>query len=91
MLHELLSNLEDSNNDNKNNESNSDTLQEKEEKESILLVNSATSKNISLVNIRNHMSVPDRKKLITEKYFKKKVPVNKSKATALDESSDEII
>ena len=44
MLHKLLSNLEDSDNNKVNNESDSDTSQEKEEEESILLVNSATYK-----------------------------------------------
>ena len=37
------------------------------------------------------MSVPNKKKLLTDKVFKKKVSINKSKATVLEDSSHKII
>ena len=85
MLHELLCNLEDSDTNKEVIESDSDTLQEKLGEELALLVNSISSKYISLADIRKLMLVPNKKKLLSEKLL-----VDKSIAALLEDFSDEI-
>ena len=78
MLHDLLSNMSDKKESSNENRERNGSLEE--ESEATLLVNSATYKNVSPIDIGKLMFIPEKRKSSDKTKKEKKMLANKTKS-----------
>ena len=89
MLHKLLNNLDKGNNESENSDNANDEASNRDS-DTTLLVNTATCKNVSPVEIRKLASVPSKKKSPEKESKKKKILINETKIKRDKDSTEEI-